>query len=255
MTAIGIDGIPKVSVITVCFNSSGTIADTIISVNNQTHPNVEHVFIDGKSSDSTIEIIQQTSSREKKVVSEPDDGIYDAMNKGVATCSGDIVCFLNSDDSFSDDTVLASVVDEYERTKSSFLYGDIRLIDGADELVRDWRVGRKSFRPQILQPQIPHPGMFVNASKLRSLNGPFDSSMRISADLKVQLQLVKDSETPPVYLNRVVVNMRIGGASTGSLSGQYRGWIESARGWRDVHGIGGIFFVFQKVIRKLVQVR
>lgn len=246
---------PKISVITVCYNSATTISDTIRSVNNQTYSNIEHVFVDGGSADETLSTIKRESTRAKVLISEPDKGIYDAMNKGVNAATGHVICFLNSDDRFADESVLASVAEIFDTARTPFLYANIRLINSKGAIVRDWVVGNRSFRPQVFQPQIPHPGMFLSAARLRTLPGPFDASMKISADLKVQLQLVKSSDFPPAYLDRVVVHMRVGGASTGSFQGQFRGWVESARAWRDVHGGLGLLFVAQKVMRKLIQIR
>lgn len=247
--------LPLISVVTVCYNSARSIGATIESVNKQNYSSVEHVFIDGESADNTLTIINEFCNRTKKVVSEPDKGIYDAMNKGFAASSGQIICFLNSDDTFADDGVLTSVASCFKDAQCDLAYGDIRLVTNEGALIRNWIVGEPEFRPQVLQPQIPHPGMFVATDLMRNIPGPFDASMRISADLKLQLELIKASGKKPRYLNRLVVNMLVGGASTVSFHAQLRGWVESARAWRHVHGGTGLLFVTQKVIRKLVQIR
>lgn len=249
------ENLPLISVVTVCYNSARSIAATIKSVNKQDYPSVEHVFIDGGSADNTLAIIDEFCTRTKIVVSEPDNGIYDAMNKGFVASSGGIICFLNSDDTFADDGVLTSVATCFKDAQCDLAYGDIRLVTNDGTLIRNWIVGEPAFSPQVLQPQIPHPGMFVATDLLRKISGPFDASMRISADLKLQLELIKVSSNKPHYLNRLVVNMLVGGASTGSFRAQFRGWVESARAWRDVHGGTGMLFVAQKVIRKLVQIK
>lgn len=245
----------RISVITVSFNSEATIHHTIRTVNEQKYPNLEHVFIDGGSNDKTVQIIKSQSRVQNFLISEPDQGIYDAMNKGVIYSTGQVICFLNSDDMFYDDSVLADVAASFERTRSDLIYGNIKLIQPSGKVARDWIVGRQSFCPAILQPQIPHPGMFISVDALKKIDGPFDSSLKIAADLKLQLQLTRFGKSEPVYLNRYVAIMRIGGASTGSLKGQWIGFLESIQVWNAIHKRFGLFFALQKITRKLIQIR
>ena len=118
----------KISVITVCYNSEKFIKHCIESVNTQLYENIEHIFIDGLSSDNTISIIKNSSKQQKVLISERDNGIYDAMNKGLKICSGDIVCFLNSDDFFSNDNVLDEIAKSFNESQNQLVWGNINLV-------------------------------------------------------------------------------------------------------------------------------
>lgn len=240
----------KASVVTVCFNSAGTIARTIESVNRQDFLNIEHVFIDGVSVDETVKIISLRSSREKVVLSERDKGIYDAMNKGVALTSGDFIGFLNSDDYYFDNNVISRVAEFFNDPSVGFVFGDLNMVNKKGEVIRKWRPGvESSFR--LKGRQIPHPVFFVRAELIRNLDTPFDPSYRISADLKQQLLLVNKYSAKGVYMPRVLVEMTVGGASTKSLSAYILGWQESIRAYNEVFGRGGFLFTARKVVSKL----
>lgn len=246
---------PLVSVITVSLNSASTIKDTIASVNRQSYGAIEQIFVDGGSTDATLALISSCGKSNKKVISEPDKGIYDAMNKGVNMASGSLICFLNSDDEFVDSDVISSVVECFQDKEPPFIYANITHVNRENKVVRRWVVGEQSFRLKWAQPQLPHPGLFISSSCLRAIPGPFDAGMRISADLKLQLQLVEVSDGRQAYLNKMVVRQRIGGASNENWKAQILGWKECAKAWRDVYGGLGLVFVAQKLLRKLIQIR
>ena len=156
----------KVSIITIAYNSADTIEDTIKSVLEQDYPNIEYIIVDGQSSDQTLEIIHKYQDRIASVLSESDKGIYDAMNKGVALSSGDIIGILNSDDIYASPTVVAQVVDHMEKTGAEGLYADLVYVDRerTDEIKRYWKSGtyskgafKKGWMP-------PHPTFFVKKS-------------------------------------------------------------------------------------------
>ena len=119
----------KVSIVTPTYNSAKTIVDTILSVNKQDYTNIEHIIIDGGSKDNTLELIRNTPNRVKKIISEPDKGIYDAMNKGVALATGDIVGILNSDDFYNSNDVIAKVVKTFQEGEYEGVYGDLEYVD------------------------------------------------------------------------------------------------------------------------------
>ena len=246
---------PLVSVVTVCFNSERTITRTIESVNSQTYTNIEHIFVDGGSSDATTSLIAEKSLRRPTLVSETDEGIYDAMNKGFRLSGGDLVCFLNSDDAFSDEKCVRAVVDVSRERHAPFYFGGIVMTDLNGAVIRKWVVESVSFKPKVFQPQLPHPGMFFKRQCLEEIEGPYDTTMRISADLKLQLQLVNADTSEPVYVDRELVVMLVGGVSTRDWRSRLVGWSETAKGWRDVHGGTGLLFLAQKVVRKLRQMK
>jgi glycosyltransferase len=239
----------RISVVTVCFNSVKTIADTLRSVALQSHPDVEHIIVDGASTDGTIERVRTTASLGIRVVSEPDEGIYDAMNKGLALASGDVVAFLNSDDCYVDANVLSDVAAAFEAGDPDLVYGDISMVNANGEMVRYWRTG---VVPDggLRASQIPHPALFVRKRVLNTVSPAFDPKYRIASDLKQQLILINQRGARGVYVPRPLVTMRIGGASTGDLSGYVTGWKESARAYNEVFGAGGAWYTVRKVLSK-----
>jgi glycosyltransferase len=243
-----------ISVITVCFNSAKTIAETIQSVETQSGARREHIVIDGASTDGTMEIVRRYDRSIARSISEADVGIYDAMNKGIRLATGDLVGFLNSDDRYLDANVLADVVAAYESSRCDFIYGDLHMVNDQGRLVRHWKTGGIP-STGLTGMQIPHPVLFVRRELLLEIKPPFDPSYRISADLKQQLILVNRMRAKGTYIRRPLAVMRIGGASTRGLSGYLAGWRESARAYNDVFGSGGGWYTVKKVFSKIKGVR
>lgn len=243
----------RVSVITVCFNSATTLRDTLISVAAQTHPDVEHIIIDGASTDDTLDVIRQHGAHVAKLVSEPDKGIYDAMNKGVQLATGDLVAFLNSDDIYADERVLRDVVEVYEQSPCDLVYGDLVMVNGAGVIVRDWRAGE--WLTWEGMKQIPHPALFVSRKLLSKLEPPFDDSYRIAADLKQQMLMHARHGARSAYARRRIAVMRLGGTSTHSVLSYVQGWRETLRAHREVYGRSGLRFLIGKVLQKLGHAR
>ena len=153
----------KVSIITVCFNSSNTIKRTLDSVNNQTYQNIEHIIVDGNSVDETLKIVNQHKSRAGPVISETDHGIYDAMNKGLVKASGDIICFLNSDDEFHSLNLVADVMEVFENDQLDLVYGDVIYVSNERKPIRHYK--SKSFTVDKLRSGFmpAHPSLFIKA--------------------------------------------------------------------------------------------
>ena len=243
-----------ISVVTVCYNSAESIGDTLASVAAQRGANYEHIIVDGASTDSTMAIVRQYESIALRWISEADQGIYDAMNKGAAIARGDMIGFLNSDDRYADAQVLADVEAAYTNHGCDYVYGDLRMVDAQGRLVRHWQTG-------IIPPagltgtQIPHPALFVSRRLLSEIKPPFDPSYRISADLKQQLIFVNKMRARGFYIRRPLTVMTMGGASTRHLSGYLVGWRESARAYNDVFGSGGGWYTVKKVLSKAKGVR
>lgn len=244
----------KISIVTVAFNAERTIANTLDSVAAQQHPDIEHIIIDGCSTDRTLEIVRFRGSHVSRVLSEPDDGIYDAMNKGLALATGDVVGFLNSDDTYADRAVISDVAWHFSNGSMDYVYGDIHMLDEAGEVVRHWQTGDIPVGG-LRNTQIPHPALFVRRSLLDSLNPAFDPSYRISADLKQQLILINKLCARGGYIKRPLVFMSIGGASTAGLRSYAVGWQESIRAYNEVFGRGGWCYTFKKVASKVRGIR
>lgn len=207
---------PLVSIVTVTFNSGETVTDTINSVLGQTYENFEHVIVDGGSTDGTVDLIQKFEGSYRgrlKWTSGPDDGIYDAMNKGVALATGDIVGVLNSDDLYADSNVLADIVSSFVESNCDVLYADLIFVDRADLDVttRVWIAGDGRF---TLGWYPPHPTLYLRRSVYEQ-NGWYKTSYKIAADYDYMIRLfMPGSGLKASYLPRTIVKMRQGGVST-----------------------------------------
>lgn len=198
-----------------CFNSAATIGDALQSVAGQSWPHVEHIVVDGASTDATMSVIDRFRSRLAKVVSEPDHGIYDAMNKGLTLAGGDIVCFLNADDMYAHEHVLADVAGAMSRNKLDALFGDVVFFrpDVPDKNVRRYRSYR--FQPESLARgwMPPHPALFVRHAVFRRVGG-FRDNYRIAGDFEFVARAFGKGDLRYQYLPEVLVKMRMGGIST-----------------------------------------
>ena len=243
----------KVSIITVCFNSERTIEDTLISVSGQSYQNIEHIVVDGASTDSTLSILRAHADRIAHLISEPDLGIYDAMNKGIALASGNVIGFLNADDVFARKDSIEKVVTAFERNSAVAVYGDLVYVRGEnlDAIVRLWRSGKFSPAKLKFGWMPPHPTFYVR-NELVTLVGNFDTSFRIAADYDFILRCLSRKDLPVVYVPDILVRMRAGGASNRSVMAVLRKSQEDYRALRK-NRIGGWFTLVCKNFRKVFQ--
>ncbi|WP_324778933.1 glycosyltransferase family 2 protein [Thiobacillus sedimenti] len=206
----------KLSIITVCFNSEQTIERTLQSVVRQRGAAVEHIVVDGASTDGTMDILEAYRRHLAQVISEPDHGIYDAMNKGVRAASGDVIGFLNSDDVYADADVLAKVGETMERHHLEALFGDVAFYrpERPERMVRRYSSAR--FRPdRIAWGWMPaHPALFVRREVFQNV-GPFKPDYRIAGDFEFVARVFRRPDLRYRYLPEVLVKMRVGGVSTG----------------------------------------
>lgn len=237
----------KASIITVCHNSSKQIFRNIVSVNNQTYENIEHIFIDGASNDNTLDIIKKNSTRDLVYISEKDEGIYDAMNKGVNIARGDFICFLNSDDVYSNKFVILEVAEHFIKKNVDLIYGNIKYFDQRNNYIRSFNSPNK-FNDVLRGHQIPHPALFIKTAIAKELEDPFDSSYKISSDFKQQIFLAYNYDLKFFRINKTLVNMRAGGASNKSLINRISGWKEVLESYKEITGKNGIVFLLKKVI-------
>lgn len=205
----------KISVVTVCYNAAATIGNTLESVALQSHRDVEHIVIDGASTDETMKIIHRYSDRIAKIVSEPDAGIYDAMNKGLARSSGDIVCFLNADDQYAHPQVLSLVATQMRALELDALIGDVGFFRPQEpmRMVRRYRSDR--FRPSRLAwGWMPaHPALFLNKAVVQRV-GYFNTDYRIAGDFEFVVRAFHNHTLRYRHLPEVLVHMQMGGVST-----------------------------------------
>lgn len=211
------ESMKKVSVITVSFNSSNTIKRTLESVNLQTYSNIEHIVVDGNSVDKTLEVVAQYKQRPGLVISEADRGIYDAMNKGLTRVSGDIICFLNSDDAFYSSELVADVVKEFENGQLDLIYGDVIYESITGKIIRLYK--SKNFSVDKLKFGLmpAHPSLFVSSKLYQSIGG-FRSDFKIAGDFEMCCRLFQIPNLKMHYLERPFVRMLTGGASAISFS-------------------------------------
>jgi len=208
----------KISIITATYNSADHIKSCLASVQNQSYQNIEHIIIDGASTDKTLEIIKDTPNRVVKIISEPDNGIYDALNKGIKQATGDIVCFLHADDLFASEKTLQKVFLHFKLSSTDVAYGDLEIIkkSNEDKLFRCWK--SKAFHPEMLQYgwMPPHPALFIKKSLYNKIGG-FDTSYKISGDYDFILRLFQQPGISANYIPEVLVRMQHGGASSKNL--------------------------------------
>jgi glycosyltransferase involved in cell wall biosynthesis len=207
--------VPLVTVITVCFNSADSIETALRSVAIQDWPNVEHIVIDGGSTDDTLAILERNKNHLAHVVSEPDKGIYDAMNKGLDRATGDIVCFLNADDQYTSCHVITRVAKQMQAHQLDALLGDVAFFHATDptRTVRRYRSDR--FTPERLAwGWMPaHPALFLNKSVVQRV-GRFKADYRIAGDFDYIARAFYGHDLRYQHLPEVLVHMQTGGAST-----------------------------------------
>lgn len=244
----------KISVITPCFNSAATIRDTIESVLSQDYANIEYIIIDGGSKDDTLSIIEEYKCRISKVVSERDDGIYDAMNKGIAVAGGDVIAILNSDDFYADCSVLSQVASLFKSSEVDTVYGDLDYVDSENisKIVRRWRAGKRGKNAFRFGWHPPHPSFFVK-KELYEKFGVFRQELRISADYEFMLRLLYVHKISSAYLASVLVKMRTGGASGGTINARKKAYVEDKKAWELNALKAPIGALELKRVRKIIQ--
>lgn len=244
----------KVSIVTVCYNSAETIENTLISVISQSYPNIEYIVIDGQSTDATLEIIGRYKSKLAKVISEPDKGIYDAINKGIQLASGELVGVLNSDDFYVNSSVIEEVVNTLQQKNADCVYGDLQYVDrqNTDLVKRNWVSGKyeqglfyKGWMP-------PHPTFFIKNECYKKY-GYFNLKLKSAADYELMLRMLHVHQIKAAYLPKVLVKMRVGGKSNISLMNRIKANREDKLAW-NINGIKPRFYtLLMKPLSKLGQ--
>ncbi|KGE86604.1 MAG: glycosyltransferase [bacterium] len=224
------------SIITVCYNSSATIADTLESVARQQHPGIEHLIIDGVSQDNTLAIARQYP-HVSKIISEPDSGLYDAMNKGIAHATGQYIAFLNADDFYATPGTLQRVARQLKDTQADTLYGDLHYVTAQPpfNVVRHWKSGPYRHRNFLHGWMPPHPTFFARRALFEQY-GSFDLRFRSAADYELMLRFLYKHKASATYLPEVLVKMRTGGMSNASFRHRIRANREDHLAWQ-VNGL------------------
>ena len=245
----------KVSIITVCYNGEKTIRDTIKSVLTQDYPDIEYIVIDGLSKDTTIDIVNEYRGKISKIISEPDQGIYDAMNKGVKYSTGDIVGILNSDDFFENPSVISDVVKHFNSNpNASLVIGDVVYVDpnNTEKITRFY--SSRKFKPVKLRFgwMPPHAATFIKASVYNKL-GNYSTDYEISADYELFVRLLLLHKVCYSRLDKVLVRMRTGGVSSSGIKSNFLLNIEIVKACKDNGIYTNIFLVLLKIPMKLLE--
>ena len=222
----------KISIITVTYNSAATVEATLASVAAQDHGDIEYIIVDGKSSDNTLEVVEKYRARISKIVSEKDDGIYHALNKGIALATGDVVGIIHSDDFYVHDKVLSKVAAEFEKGVDS-VYADLQYVnrDNTDKIVRHWKSGK--YRDGIFLSgwMPPHPTFFIRKERYNKY-GSFNTVLRSAADYELMLRMLHKHKISTAYIPEVIVKMRVGGKSNASLMNRINANREDRLAWK-----------------------
>lgn len=244
-----------ISVVTVCFNAARTIEHTLRSVEQQSHAQLDHLVIDGGSTDRTLALVRQFGSRVSSVVSERDDGIYDAMNRGLRCAKGEFVLFLNADDQYADRECVADLARALGASGADSAYGDIAYVRAGAALtrVRRWKSGpylRGAFARGWAP---PHPTFLARRDRLLEIGG-FDLRYRLASDFDLMMRALDGAGMTTAYVPRELVLMRVGGAtnaSAGNVLRQNMEIIDSLR--RAGHPFAGPAMIARKVISRVRQ--
>lgn len=248
----------NITVITATWNCAHTIEDCLTSIASQTHQFIEHLIIDGASTDGTLALLDPKRDQFAALISEPDKGIYDALNKGIARASGDVVGFLHADDVYAHPDVLGDIARAFADPSVCAVYGDLQYVRQADtsQVVRHWQSSPFSAQCLAWGWMPPHPTLYVRREWYERIGG-FDTRYRIAADYFSVLQLFSQPGFKAVYLPEVMVKMRLGGASNRSLGNIIRKSREDLDALRrsNVGAFGGLGALFWKNVSKLGQFR
>ena len=221
----------KVSVITVCYNSQNTLELTINSVLAQNYPDVEYIIVDGNSTDNTVEIIKKYENKLSHFISESDNGIYDAMNKGIRLASGEIIGILNSDDVFYNNNIISEIVQAVKISNADCVYGNIVYFkNDIEEVNRVWRTSQfyNGFFESGKMP--PHPALFVKKVVYDNI-GLFRTDFKVAADQEFMIRMLKKHKHSAYFVDQFFVRMRLGGASTSGIKSYLLSTKEIKKAW------------------------
>lgn len=244
----------KITIITITLNAEKTILDTINSINLQDYPSIEHIIIDGGSTDATIALIKSANLKKVVIVSEKDSGIYEAMNKGIALATGDLIGFLNSDDIYADANILSRVAQIFKDNRVDACYGDLVYINvsNTERIVRTWRAGEFDSQKMYYGWMPPHPTFFVRRNCYLQ-NGFYRRDLGSSADYELMLRYILCCKINVTYIPCTLVKMRTGGISNVTFQNRLKAHFMDWKAW-SVNGMTPYPWTLPfKPLRKLLQ--
>ena len=242
----------KVSIITSCFNREKTIAQAIESVLEQDYPQIEYIIVDGASTDGSLSVIERYADRIAKIISKPDKGMYEAINKGIRAATGDIIGLLHSDDFLFSPHTISRIVEKFKETNADFVYGNGLYVDAehTDKVIRNW-IGGSYSKWKVHHGWLPlHPTCYIR-KECFDRYGLYDESYKIAADSDFLVRYLYEANLEVAYLNECIVRMRMGGLSTDSKRRKMI-WDEDIRMYRK-HGFPAIPTKLMKMAWKIPQ--
>ena len=245
---------PKISIITVAYNAEKYIEDTIKSVIAQDITNLEYIIVDGNSTDNTLAICEKYKEKISVLISAPDKGIYDAMNKGVKIASGEVIGILNADDFYADNTVLTKVVELFGDENTDCVYGDLVYVDPDDtnKVTRTWEAKKYKSGAFLKGWMPPHPTFFIRKEYYDKF-GAYQLNLRSAADYELMLRMIHKFKLNPIYLPFIMVRMRTGGVSNASFKNRLKANKEDRMAWEMNDLKPGLFTFILKPLSKICQ--
>lgn len=245
----------KISVITVSYNSENTIEDTIKSVINQRYSNLEYIIIDGGSTDGTLEKINKYRDQIDIMISEPDNGFYDGINKGIKRCTGDVVGLVNADDFYTDSSCVEKIAEAFSKNNNvDCVYGDLVYVEqeDTDKVVRVWKSKEYEDNLFLTGWMPPHPTFYARKSLFDQF-GYYDTNFKISADYELMLRFLHKHKINPFYLPHQLIKMRVGGISNNSLKNRILANQEDRLAWKKNGLQPNLFTLIRKPLSKIKQ--
>lgn len=244
----------KISIITITYNSAATIEQTIRSVLEQSYKDVEYIIVDGLSTDNTLEIVNRYKDKISKIVSEKDNGLYDALNKGISLASGDVIGILHSDDFYTGNSVLQKVADTFQKNNADAVYANLYYVDkdNTDKIKRKWHSGNYTEGAFLNGWMPPHPTFFVK-KEIYNKYGTFNLQFTSAADYELMLRFIHKNKIKLAYLDEFIVKMRTGGKSNVTVKNRVNANLEDRKAW-EVNGLKPRFYTLTlKPFRKIIQ--
>lgn len=244
----------KVSIITITFNAEKTIENTIQSVITQTYKNIEYIVIDGKSTDNTLNIINKYSHQISKIISEKDNGLYDAINKGINLATGDVIALIHADDFYINNNIISNYVEKFNQTNVDAVYANLYYVNANDtsKIIRKWNSGNYKSNLFKWGWMPPHPTVVIK-KKCYTQFGNYKLNYKTAADYECMLRLIHVNKIKLAYLNQFVIKMRIGGKSNQSLKNRLNANKEDKKAWQENKVKPYFFTLILKPLRKIFQ--
>jgi glycosyltransferase involved in cell wall biosynthesis len=244
----------KISLITITYNSASTLEDTILSVVNQSYKNIEYIIVDGGSTDGTQVIIEKYKSSIPVFISEKDEGLYDALNKGIRLATGDVIGIIHSDDFYTNNDVIKHVAGTFEKNSADAVYADLYYVnkDDTSKIFRKWKSGTYRHGMFVNGWMPPHPTLFVRKACYDAF-GLFNLDLGSAADYEMCLRLIHKHRIRLAYLPEFIIKMRVGGKSNASLTNRLMANQNDRKAWQ-VNGLKPRFYtLYLKPLRKIAQ--